>query len=314
MKKLLFCALTAILLTSCSTDYISPLKNLAINELIFETGDNYTTIKLGDEDMSKFNAISTETWCSVTIKEKSININLTPNDTYYERYASVIITDMIDGTEAVIKVRQLVNKVSVNFSFDDGYSQDSDIKTVFDEFNVKCGFAIINANQRYIDYANEGFEILAHNSEPLDNANEDQIRKSMIDGKKVVESLGLVCHGWVTPSSSLPEIHQHIVKDYFEYGYTVYKGNQATGQTETNDLQSYQLWRVHMNVLKDNYKRIFADMIQEKGMVSVYAHGVELNNPDNWTLNDLRTILQYCKSNDIDVLTPYDSCRRLFSE
>ena len=162
--------------------------------------------------------------------------------------------------------------------------------------------------------ANEGFEILAHNSEPLYNANEDQIRKSMIDGKKVVESLGLVCHGWVTPSSSLPEIHQHIVKDYFEYGYTGYKGNQATGQTETNDLQSYQLWRVHMNVLKDNYKRIFADMIQEKGMVSVYAHGVELNNPDNWTLNDLRTILQYCKSNDIDVLTPYDSCRRLFSE
>ena len=50
-------------------------------------------------------------------------------------------------------------------------------------------------------------------------------------------------------------------------------------------------------------------------MVSVYGHGYELTEtPTVWTLEDLRTILTYCKKNNIEVLTPYQSCLKLFSE
>ena len=205
------------------------------------------------------------------------------------------------------------NRVSVNFSFDDSVSQDSQVKAVFDEFGYKCAFAIITASQRYLDYAKEGFEIMAHNGTPLGSATEAQIRESMEHGKSVVESLGLICHGWVTPSSTLNPTYTWVVKDYFEYGFTVYKGNQYTDQTHTTSVKSSELWRIHMDQLKDHYEMVFSDMIQKNGMVSVYAHASELGG-SGWTLNDLRTILQYCKTNGIDVFVPYLSCLKLYSD
>ena len=79
--------------------------------------------------------------------------------------------------------------------------------------------------------------------------------------------------------------------------------------------KSYNLWRAHISVLKDNLQSIIADAIDKNGMVSVYGHGYELTEtPTVWTLEDLRTILTYCKKNNIEVLTPYQSCLKLFSE
>jgi hypothetical protein len=136
----------------------------------------------------------------------------------------------------------------------------------------------------------------------------------MIQGKGYVESLGLICHGWVTPNSALPSNLTYVTNDYFEYGFTVYKGESTTGQTMTKNMKSYNLWRIHMNTLLPIYQNIFADAIQNDGMISVYAHGYELGQEGNWTLNDLRAILQYCKDNLIEVLTPYQSCLKLFGE
>ena len=207
------------------------------------------------------------------------------------------------------------NNVSINFSFDDSCKQDAQIKDVFDEFGMKCGFAIIKGDERYRQYAEEGFEILAHNKEPLADATEAEIRSSMIQGKSVVESLGLICHGWVTPSSTLNPCYVATTNDYFEYGFTIYKGADKTGLTIEKNSKSYNLWRAHISVLKDNLQSIIADAIDKNGMVSVYGHGYELTEtPTVWTLEDLRTILTYCKKNNIEVLTPYQSCLKLFSE
>lgn len=203
------------------------------------------------------------------------------------------------------------NRVSVNFSFDDGLTQDVDIKGVFEEFGYKCGFAILSAQQRYFDFANEGFEILAHNTTALSSATEQEIRASMTQGKAVVESLGLICHGWVTPSSALPSSLRWVTNDYFEYGFTIYKGNVTTDQTMTSDLKSYGLWRVHMDTFKDYYTSILSDAMTNDGMISVYGHGNELGGA-GWSLATLRTILQYCNDNLIEVLTPYQSCLKLF--
>ena len=188
------------------------------------------------------------------------------------------------------------------------------MKAVFDEFGLKCGFAIFRSDPLYRGYAEEGFEIMAHNVNALSNADEATIRASMQQGKGYVESLGLICHGWVTPSSILQEQHKPIVKDYFEYGFTTYKGNTPSDQTHTISTNSYALWRVHMKVLKDNYESIFANMIQNNGMVCVYGHSVEITEDNEWRLIDLRTILQYCVNNGIEVLTPYLSCLKLYSD
>lgn len=208
------------------------------------------------------------------------------------------------------------NRVSVNFIFDDGWAEDPDVKAVFDEFGLKCGFAFINNGtypqipiSNYLQWAKEGFELLAHNSEPLSTADEATIRASMVQAKGYVTNLGLICHGWVTPSSVLPEALTYLVNDYFEYGFT----KPADDDPLTKDMKSYNFWRVHMQTMKTDYQSIIAAAIQADGMISVYAHSVEIDEiPIKWTLADLRTVLQYCVTNNIEVLTPYRSCLKLY--
>ena len=204
------------------------------------------------------------------------------------------------------------NRNSINFTFDDSTSQDSDIKKVFDEFNVKCGFAIITASERYRNFHNEGFELLAHGigAFSAETITEDTVRTAMQKGKSVVESLGVECHGWVTPSSQLKSNFQPIVCDYFDYGYTIYKGNDTTGQTIPKTAKSYQLWRIHIATLLKDYQRIIDEAVSENGALAVYGHGFEIGNL--WTLDQLRTLLSYCKGKT-EVLTPSESFLKLFS-
>lgn len=198
---------------------------------------------------------------------------------------------------------------SVNFSFDDGVENDTLVKRVFDEKGFKCGFAPIAANDRYIEYYKEGFEILAHGKTPLNSATEEQAKTAFIRGKKIIEDMGIICNGWVTPNSQLKEDLHPLVYDYFDYGFTTYKGNITEGQVQTKNLKSYDLWRIHLATLKDNLT-IIDDAVSQNGVVSVYAHGFEID--DLWTIQDLKNVIDYIKART-EILIPYESYIKLFS-
>lgn len=198
---------------------------------------------------------------------------------------------------------------SVNFSFDDGVANDTLVKSVFDKKGIKCGFAPINANNRYIEYYNEGFEILAHGTTPLNNATEEQAKKAFIKGKKIIEDMGIICNGWVTPNSQLKEDLHPLVYDYFDYGFTIYKGKITEGQVQTQNLKSYDLWRISLATLKDNLT-IIDDAVSQNGVVSVYAHSFEID--DLWTIQDLEKVIDYIKART-EILIPYESYIKLFS-
>lgn len=198
---------------------------------------------------------------------------------------------------------------SVNFSFDDGDANDTLIKSVFDKKEIKCGFAPIAANNRYIEYYNEGFEILAHGITPLNNATEEQAKAAFIKGKNVIEGMGIICNGWVTPNSQLKEDLHPLVYDYFDYGFTTYKGKTIEGQVQTQNLKSYDLWRISLATLKDNLT-IIDDAVSQNGVVSVYAHGFEID--DLWTIQDLENVIDYIKART-EILIPYESYIKLFS-
>lgn len=198
---------------------------------------------------------------------------------------------------------------SVNFSFDDGHANDTLVKSVFDKKEIKCGFAPIAANNRYIEYYKEGFEMLAHGKTPLNNATEEQARTAFIKGKKIVEDMGIICNGWVTPNSQLKKDLHPLVYDYFDYGFTTYKGNITEGQVQTQNLKSYDLWRISLATLKDNLT-IIDDAVSQNGVVSVYAHSFEID--DLWTIQDLENVIDYIKART-EILIPYESYIKLFS-
>ena len=180
---------------------------------------------------------------------------------------------------------------------------------MFDEKGIKCGFAIIAANNRYIEYYKEGFEILAHGITPLNNATEEQAKTAFIKGKKIVEDMGIICNGWVTPNSQLKKDLHPLVYDYFDYGFTTYKGNITEGQVQTQNLKSYDLWRISLATLKDNLT-IIDDAVSQNGVVSVYAHSYEIDNL--WTIQDLENVIDYIKART-EILIPYESYIKLFS-
>ena len=214
-----------------------------------------------------------------------------------------------DGNDLTKNYLLKKERHSVNFSFDDGAANDTLVKSVFDKKGIKCGFAPIAANNRYIEYYKEGFEILAHGITPLNNATEEQAKTAFIKGKKIVENMGIICNGWVTPNSQLKEDLHPLVYDYFNYGFTTYKGNITEGQVQTQNLKSYDLWRISLATLKDNLT-IIDDAVSQNGVVSVYAHSFEID--DLWTIQDLENVIDYIKART-EILTPYESYIKLFS-
>ena len=214
-----------------------------------------------------------------------------------------------DGNDLTKNYLLKKERHSVNFSFDDGVANDTLVKSVFDEKGIKCGFAPIAANNRYIEYYKEGFEILAHGKTPLNNATEEQAKAAFINGKKKIEDMGIICNGWVTPSSQLKEDLHPLVYDYFNYGFTTYKGNIIKGQVQTQNLKSYDLWRISLATLKDNLT-IIDDAVSQNGVISVYAHSSKID--DLWTIQDLENVIDYIKART-EILIPYESYIKLFS-
>lgn len=208
-------------------------------------------------------------------------------------------------------------KGCVSFIFDDGNANDSQIKTLFDSKNKKCGFAIYSADNRYKDYSNEGFEILAHaiNQIPA-SATESDVRTILKTAYATVKNLTGACHGWVTPYSYLPEAFRPLVYDYYEYGYTISKGDVSTPSDAcmaVNSL-SYELWRTNLESLSIAEIKSIMDYAKANNkMMCIYGHGALMGTSSYWTLNDLEELLDYCNTIELEILPPYECNLDYFS-
>ncbi|MBP5433488.1 hypothetical protein [Ruminococcus sp.] len=202
--------------------------------------------------------------------------------------------------KAAINYTLLKRKSCVCFVFDDGYDTDVDIKALFDSKGVKCGFAPINVQDRYIEYYRQGFSILAHGTALPTTLTEETVRNFLVKRKSAVEVRGISCAGWVTPSSALDAQYRHIVYDLFKYGFTVYKGNLDTNVHIPVSTKSYDLWRSDCDYKTvDKCKAIIDEAIANNDMVVFYGH-----NQAN--LENLAEVIQYAINNS-QVLAP-DQC------
>lgn len=245
------------------------------------------------------------------IPSKAKKFTLTCNSSFNGK---IIFTSKSNTTLLLQQSRNYLlckDRTSLNFTFDDGVAEDAQIKQLFDEYNLKCGFGPITPNKTHVDYYNQGFEILAHGTGSYKETSESKLRVDLPERKKLVTDLGISCYGWITPASEMQSDLQYIVNDYFEYGYTIYKGDQTEGQTISSEQKSYSLWRIHIATLKNNYQHIIDEVVKNNGVLAVYAHGYEITQ-GMWTLTDLQNIIEYAIGKT-EILTPRESFIKLFS-
>jgi hypothetical protein len=208
-------------------------------------------------------------------------------------------------------------RASVSFIFDDGDSNDSQIKTIFDNHNKKCGFAVYSpVNNRYVQYHSAGYEILAHASAPVTSPTEAKERTQMLNAYNAIVTAVGECHGWVTPSSALADEYKPLVYDYYEYGYTIYKGAVATPSDAamTKSLKSYGLWRSSLQSLTLAEQKAIVDYAYANNlMICFYGHSAAIDTTDNLTTANLNDLLTYCDTVGIPVVLPYKSVCDFFA-
>lgn len=201
------------------------------------------------------------------------------------------------------------------FIFDDGESNDEIVKNIFDEYGLKCGFAIYKSNKRYKNFYDEGFEILAHAESPISNPNEENVRNMLQTAYNKIIYMGIDCKGWVTPSSALDSKYQPLVYDYYEYGFTIYKGSATKDVGIPNTQKTYQLWRSSIESLTtEQCKAIIDSAVANSQLIIFYAHPRNLNTgANNLTTAHIKEIIEYCKDKGYGILTPYDAIRCYFT-
>lgn len=201
------------------------------------------------------------------------------------------------------------------FIFDDGDSNDEIVKNIFDEYGLKCGFAIYKTNKRYKDFYDEGFEILAHAVSPVSNPNEENVRSMLQAAYDKVVSMEIGCKGWVTPSSVLDSKYQPLVYDYYEYGFTIYKGTATENAGIPNTQKTYQLWRSSIESLTtEQCKAIIDSAVTNSQLLVFYAHSRNLDTgTNNLTTTHIKKIIEYCKGKGYGILTPYDAMKCYFA-
>ena len=252
----------------------------------------------------------------------------------YRNSSAAFLCEQYGITHCIIEDED-PSRAVVTFIFDDGVKEDAQIVSVFDSHALKCGFAIpanMKTNARCNDYLNwqsRGYSILSHGLSLHDtdtisfsnpDTSPDVIRNVLQSSKERLESCGFNIAGWVTPSSQLAEEFRSILRQYYDYGYTVYYGSYKHGistKAPYNMLEEspYNLYRIDLMSGAANVKAAIDLAITNNGILTIYCHAWSMQTSH---FNDLETVLNYIEermaNNEIKCLSPNLAYRYFFSE
>lgn len=201
-----------------------------------------------------------------------------------------------------------IRKACVNFQFDDGNIHDEDIKSIFDAFGYKCGFAIISSadatgRRRYLGYQKAGYEIMSHADSATamndPTVSPETIENRLSSSKASLESSGFDIKGFVTPDSTMADIFKPILRKYYQWADTVYFGAYTgTGKPYMNAYDGvYNIYRVSLqSTTLENQKAVIDAAIANYGCVTFYGHAATLDTSNYLTTENLNALLTYIQS------------------
>ena len=217
---------------------------------------------------------------------------------------------------------QRIRKPIISFIFDDGLPSTSDLVELFDSYGWKCGFAILaNANlpnikDNFLSYQLKGYEILSHSTDGIamqdgSLAIED-VETKMKKSKEILINDGFDITGWVTPSTWLNNKYFDNLCKYYEYGFGHLDTNQVINHHTFwgNDIRQLERWSLQSKTLEQTKTEIDAT-VNECGYLCFYAHAYPSTGNDNFTVENMKAVMDYIKKyvddGRVQVLIPRDA-------
>ena len=214
---------------------------------------------------------------------------------------------------------QTIRKPTISFIFDDGLPSTSDLVSLFDSYGWKCGFAILansnlsNIKDNFLSYQSKGYEILSHSTDGVAMQDGslaiDDVETKMKKSKEILIKNGFNITGWVTPSTWLNNKYFDNLCKYYEYGFGHLDTNQVVNHHVFwgNDIRQLERWSLQSKTLEQTKAEIDAT-INECGYLCFYAHAYPSTVNDNFTIENMKIIMDYIKkyidNGKVQVLTP----------
>lgn len=195
------------------------------------------------------------------------------------------------------------------FVFDDGDAKDDDVVTLFDQFNIKCGFALIGQDSfvnpngrgsRYLFYQNKGYSCLNHNSSAADlesYTTEAEAAAAISSSKKLLDNLGIVTNGWVCPNNKWVSNFRNLLGSFHAYAFGDHGYGEGTQVYDVNT-RTQDILRLHRYDIQDiSTLQAIKDTIdlacQNGYMVCFYGHAARIGMEGYYTMAMIQEIIEY---------------------
>lgn len=194
----------------------------------------------------------------------------------------------------------------VSFQFDDIPAKDSQLVTLFQSYGLVCGFAFIASQANitskaatYLEYQKAGFQILNHSVDGTifntTNYTYATAMAAIMTALNRIQNAGMVCNGFVSPSSAMATEFLPILKAAQAYAFTsattsptANGRNQDTCQLHRYSLQSNTLAQIEQYI---------DDCITNDQIMTFYGHAADLvdgGDSSVFSLAKIAAVIEYC--------------------
>lgn len=209
----------------------------------------------------------------------------------------------------------------VSFTLDGDYDMNQAMKSVFDSHGMKCGVAPVytNMNQyvgiaRYLEWQDEGFEIMTHGGVILGDLPEEEAIRKIKESYYTMKDYGFDVKGYISSSGYADPKFIPYIADLYDWAVTT-NDHAATSEScyEFGVDDPYKLWRYSMQLATlQQMKNAIDRAIEQRRVVAFYGHA-KSDELGNFTSENLDALLMYCEEKGIRVMTPTDAIKDFFS-
>jgi hypothetical protein len=223
-----------------------------------------------------------------------------------DKIATVGIVKEQTTPKAPVRLYPQTKLPCVSFQFDDCPNSDSDVVTLFNSYGLTCAFAfiaseenIVSKAERYRFYQQKGFQIMNHSVDGTifntTNYTYATAQTAIVTALTRIEKAGIICNGFVSPSSSMATEFLPILKANHAYAFT-----SATSSAEANgrSQDTCQLHRFNMQATPlADIKTYIDNCITNDQIMTFYGHAANLGTTygsEVWSLEKIAAIIEYC--------------------